>query len=89
MVECACSMMTGKDLSNYCMEEAITTTIYLKNKTPTRYLDFNTPLKALHGFKPIAHHLRIFRCKAFSHIPKEKINKLDAKGIRYVFLSYC
>ena len=25
-------------------------------------------------------HLRVFGCKAFAHVPKDKISKLDAKS---------
>jgi transposase InsO family protein len=77
LVECACSMMKGKNLSNAFWVEAINTAVYLKNRSPTRCLDNVTPLEALYGSKPAVHNLKVFGCKAFAHIPKENRKKLD------------
>jgi hypothetical protein len=43
----------------------------------------------LYGSKPAIHNLKVFRCKAFAHIPKENRNKLDAKAIKCIFIGYC
>jgi len=43
--------------------EAINTTIYLKNRSPTKILNNNTP--------------------------KEDRKKIDAKAIKFIFISYC
>ena len=43
LVECARSMMKGKNLSNVFWAEAINTVVYLKNRSPTRCLDGVTP----------------------------------------------
>jgi len=64
-------MIKSKGLSNSFWAEAINTTVYLKNRSPTKYLEHKTPFEALYGFKPKVSHLRIFGCKAFAHIPKE------------------
>jgi hypothetical protein len=45
--------------------------MYLKNRSPTKFLEHITPYEEFYGYKPIVNHLRIFWCKAFSHIPKE------------------
>ena len=82
-------MIIGKNLSNDFWANAISTDVYLKNKIPTRYLDLNTPFKSLYRFKPTIHHLRIFGCKAFAHIPKENKNKLAIKAIKCNFVGYC
>ena len=82
-------MMKGKNLSNGFWAEAISTTVYLKNKIPTRFLDNITPFEALYGSKPTIHNLKIFGCKAFAHIPKENRKKLDAKAIKCIFIGYC
>jgi hypothetical protein len=88
LVECARIMMKGKNLSNAFWVEAINTTIYLKNKIPTRCLDNFTHFEALYGSKPTIHNLKVFGCKAFSHIPKENRRKLDAKAIKCIFIGY-
>jgi hypothetical protein len=42
----------------------------------------------LYNSKPRVNNLRIFGCKAFAHIPKENIKKLDAKSIKCIFIGY-
>jgi hypothetical protein len=89
LVECARSMMKGKNLSNAFWVEAINTALYLKNRSPTRCLDNVTPFEALYGSKPVVHNLKVFGCKDFSHIPKDNRRKLDAKAIKCIFIVYC
>ena len=70
-------MLKGKNLSNGFWDEAINTAVYLKNRSPTRSLDFKTPFEALFGYKPAVKHLRVFGSKDFAHIPKEDRKNLD------------
>ena len=88
-MECARSMLKGKNISNGFWAEAVNIVVYLKNRSPTRSLEFKTPFEALYGYKPAVKHLRIFGCKAFSHIPKEDRKKLDSKAIIRTFIGYC
>ena len=88
MVECARSMLKGKNLSNGFWAEALSTAVYLKNRSPTKSLEFKTPYEALYGVKPAVKHLRVFGSKAFSHIPTEDRRKLDSKAIRCTFIGY-
>ena len=81
-MDCARSMLKGKDLLNGFWVEALNTAVYLKNRIPTRSLEFKTPVEALYGFKPADKHLRVFGSKSFSHIPKEYRRKLDSEAIR-------
>jgi hypothetical protein len=81
-------MMKGKNLSNAFWAEAINTVVYLKNRSPTRCLDNVTPFEAFYGSKPAVHNLKVIGCKAFSQIPKENRNKLDAKAIKCIFIGY-
>ena len=89
LVECAQSMLKRKGLSNSFWAESINTTAYLKNRSPTKYLEHKTPFEAFYGFKPKISHLRIFGCKAFAHILNEDRRKLDAKAIKCIFIGYC
>jgi hypothetical protein len=82
-------MMKGKNLSNAFWVEAINTAVYLKNRSPTRFLDNVTPFETLNGSKPAVHNLKVFGCKDFAHIPKENMRKLDAKAIKCIFIGYC
>eukprot|EP00253_Pinus_taeda_P025231 PITA_25231 len=89
LVECAKSMLKGKDISNGFWVEALNTLVYLKNMSPTKSLEFKTLYEELYGFKPVVKHLRVFGSKAFAHIPKEDKRKLNSKAIRYSFIGYC
>ena len=80
-------MLKGKNLSNGFWAEALNTTIFLKNRSPTKSLEFKTPYEALYGFK--LKLLRVFGSKEFAHIPKEDRRKLDSKSIRCTFIGYC
>ena len=60
LVECARSMLKGKNSSNGFWLEAINTVVYLKNRSPTNILDMKTPFEVLYGFKPEVGHLRVF-----------------------------
>ena len=89
LVECARSMIKGKNLSNGFWDEAISIVVYLKNRSPTKILDHKTPFESFYGYKLEVSHLRIFESKAFAHIPKEDRRKLDAKAIKCIFIGYC
>jgi hypothetical protein len=88
-LEFAHSMMKGKNPSNAFWVEAINSAVYLKNRSPTRYIDNVTPFEAFNGSKPTVHNLKVFGCKAFAHIPKENRRKLDAKSTKCIFIGYC
>ena len=89
LVECARSMLKGKNLSKGFWAEVVNIVVYLKNRSPTKSLESKTPFEALFGFKPVVSHLRAFGCKYFSHIPKENRKKLDSKAIKCIFVRYC
>ena len=52
LVECARSMLQGKHISNGFWEEAVNTVVYLKNISPTKKLEFQTPFEVFNGYKP-------------------------------------
>ena len=51
--------------------EAVCTTCYLINRSPSAPLDFQIPEKVWSGKDVSYSYLRVFGCKAFVHIPKE------------------
>ena len=63
--------------------------MYLKNRSPTKRLELQTPFDVFHGYKPEVNHLRVFGYKAFAHVPKDERRKLDAKSIECIFVGYC
>ena len=81
-------MLKGENLTNGFWAEAVNTIVYLKNRSPTKSLDYKNTFEALFGFKPIVSHHRVFGCKAFSHIPKEDRKKLDSTTIKCTFIGY-
>ena len=60
----------------------------LKNRSPTSALVDKTPHEVWFGKKPSIAHLKIFRCDAFMHVPKEKRSKLDNKAEKCIFVGY-
>ena len=47
-----------------------------------------TPHEAYTSSKPSVAHLRIFGCKAYAHVPKEKHQKLDKKTMECIHVGY-
>jgi hypothetical protein len=47
-----------------------------------------TPKEAFLGKKPNIENLRIFGCPVYSHIPKDKTNKLEPSGKKGIFVGY-
>jgi hypothetical protein len=67
--------------------EAVVTTVYILNISPTKALNGRTPYEAWHGRKSTVSHLRVFGCLAFV---KElgHIGKLDDRSTLRVFIGY-
>jgi hypothetical protein len=47
-----------------------------------------TPEESFSGKKPNVENLRIFGCPVYSHIPKDKRNKLQTSGKKGIFVGY-
>ena len=63
--------------------------VYVINRTVTKALNFSkTPYEIKEGVKPSVKNFKIFGCKAYVHIPKEKRKKLDEQGIPAIFVGY-
>ena len=74
VVEKSRCMLEEEGLSKRYWGEAVSTAIYLKNRSPT------STLKRLVGKRTNLSHLRVFRSKAYAHIRDVKRRKLDAKS---------
>jgi hypothetical protein len=64
------------------------TTIYVQNRIPHRILKDMNPEEAFSGKKHNVENLRIFGCPVYSHIPKDKKNKLEPSGKKGIFVGY-
>lgn len=89
LVEGARSMLIESNLSSDYWAEAVSTSAYLRNRSPTVAVNGMTPEEAWTGNKPDLSHLRVLGCKALVHVPKHKRSKSDAKAQEYVFFDYC
>ena len=47
-----------------------------------------TPHEVWFGNRPSLAHPKVFRCVSFMHVTKEKINKLDNKAEKCIFIGY-
>jgi hypothetical protein len=67
--------------------EAVVTTVYILNRSPTKALNGKTSYEAWHGLKPAVSHLWVFSCLAFA---KElgHIGKLNDRSTPGVFIGY-
>jgi hypothetical protein len=88
LVETARAMLNEADLPKKWWAEAISTTVYLRNRFPTFRLKDRSSYEALTDQKPNLKHLRVFGCKAWVHVPKETCKKLDDKAVLGVFMGY-
>ena len=80
------SMLADSGLPQKIWAEALSTAVYLINRSPTKALDKTTPFEAWYGKKPFeawygkkpnVSHLRVFGSSAYAHIPKNERKKLE------------
>ena len=88
VMERARTILLESQLEDCFWAEAINTSVYLHNRSPTRALNGTTPYEAWHGSKPPLEHLRRFGCDAYVYVPAERRKKLDPKSRRCIHLGY-
>lgn len=86
LVEMTRSML--HDMPKKFWAEALSTAVYLRNRSPTTSVPDMTPYEALQGEKPDVSHLKQFGCICYAHIPKDERKKLDSKATKCIFLGY-
>ena len=64
------SMLKEKNLDKSFWAEAVYTTIYLLNRSPTKAVKGITPEQAWSMVKPSVDHLKVFGCVSYTHIQK-------------------
>lgn len=92
ILETARSLLFENNVPKKFWEHAITTSIYLINRMPSKKLNFQTPLQVL----SLHHHIpsiltippKIFGCVAYVHIQKQNRTKLDPCAEKCIFLGY-
>jgi hypothetical protein len=88
LMEKSRSMLNSAELGQEFWAEAVGTTCYLVNRSPSSALDDKTPHEVWIGKKPSLEHLRVFGCDAYVHVPKENMSKLDKKAKKCIFIGY-
>jgi hypothetical protein len=82
------ALLNNQGLSIFLWGEATMIAIYVQNKSPHHILKDMTPEESFSGKKPNVENLRIFGCPVYSHIPKDKWNKLEPSGKKGIFMGY-
>ena len=81
-------MLADARLPHRFWAEALSTAVYLRNRSPTTAVEGKTPFEAWTEQKPNVGHLRVFGCAAYAHVAKDERQKLDAKSRKCVLLGY-
>ena len=81
------AMLNEKKMLDYFWAEAVATTIYIMNRTPTAAVHGMMPEKKYIGRKPDISHLKVFGCIAYVHVLDER-TKLDPKAEKCIFIGY-
>lgn len=89
IVEKARTLLSDARLGKDYWGEAVSTSVYLLNRSPTKRLWNKTPYEVWTGDKPDLSHLRTFGCEAMVQIPKELRKKWDPKSQKLLFMGYC
>ncbi|KAF2347481.1 Zinc finger CCHC-type [Trinorchestia longiramus] len=88
ILEAVRAMLSDSKLPKTFWAEAVSTAVYVKNRSPNSAHKNLTPYQALNGLKPNVQHFRTFGCMAYAHVPKDEREKLDSKSKTCVLLGY-
>jgi hypothetical protein len=88
VVEMARCLLKSKGVPPRYWGEAVSTTMYLLNRSPTKSVQGKTPYEAWHGRKPQVAHLRTFGCIKYVKKIGPEVDKLADRSIRMVMLGY-
>ena len=87
LVEMAQSMFLDSKLPKRFWGEAISTAVYLRNRSPVKALK-KTPFEVWRGKKPKVNHLRVFGSDAYAHVPRDERAKFDSKTHKCIMVRY-
>ncbi|WVZ57628.1 hypothetical protein U9M48_007990 [Paspalum notatum var. saurae] len=82
------SMLLAKGLLGMFWGEAVTTAVFILNRSPTRSLDGKTPYEVWYGERPAVSFLKTFGCMAHVKNTKPHLKKLDARSTPMIFVGY-
>ena len=82
------AMLYDEGLPNNQWCKAISTAVYLKNRSSTKSLKRITPYESDTSSKPDLSNLHRLGCVIYHHNKDPKCTKFSNQGIKYVFLGY-
>jgi histone deacetylase 1/2 len=88
IVEVGLSLLAHASMPLKFWDEAFLTATYLINRTPSRTLDYHTPLESLFRTKPEYSSLRAFGCACWPNLRPYNKKKLEFRSKECVFLGY-
>ena len=88
LMENARSMLSSAGIGQELWAEAVETTCYSVNQSPTLALIDKTPQVVWNGKKSFIKHLKFFGCDSYVHVAKDKRSKLDNKYEKCIFIGY-
>jgi len=88
IVKVVYALMADNNMPHHYWAKAVTTAVYIMNRTPTTIVHGMTPKEKYSGRKPNLSHLKVFGCIAYVHVPDELRTKLDPKAEKCVFIGY-
>ena len=88
LVDAVRSMLADARLPHRFWAEALSTAVYLRNRSPTTVVEGKTPFEAWTRQKQNEGHLRVFGCAAYVHVAKDERQKLNVKSRKCVLLGY-
>ncbi|RVW91591.1 Copia protein [Vitis vinifera] len=88
VMEMAKCMLFEKKLPKLLWAEAVSTSVYLLNRLPTKSVQSKTPIEAWSVVKPSVKHLKVFSSLCYLYVPSIKRGKLDERAEKGVFVGY-
>ncbi|KAK2372557.1 putative mitochondrial protein [Trifolium repens] len=82
------SMVKQKQLPRRFWGEAVSTAVYILNRSPTNRLVDKVPEEVWSKVKPSVSHLKVFGSLCYKHIPDVKRKKLDDKSEAMILVGY-
>ena len=88
IVEKAMAMLHQAGLSQGFWQLAVACAVHVYNRQPMKRLQWRTPMELWRGSPPDVSYFRVFGCKAYVHVQKDKRHKLEPKALEMTFVGY-
>ncbi|GBP89832.1 Retrovirus-related Pol polyprotein from transposon TNT 1-94 [Eumeta japonica] len=87
IIEMARSMLSNSGLNENLWAEAVSTAVYIRNRSPTCLIKDATPFEVFTGRKPCVNHFKVFGSTAVA-LDKTQYKKFQPKGKMYKMVGY-